>query len=178
MTDSGAIAKIKARCKVGERGCWVWQGFCQKPPRAYGETNYLGKKWRVHRLMYTLVYGPIPDGKLVCHKCDNPSCCNPDHLWLGTHLENMSDCRAKDRYHYANLTHCKRGHEFTPENTEWRGPGHLRQCRTCARARLRIKAGWPEDLAYSMPAVRKGKRPLKKSWAAARIGRKLNDQTV
>jgi HNH endonuclease len=119
--------------------------------------------------MYTLVKGQIPKDRVVCHTCDNTGCINPDHLWLGTHKENMADCRAKDRYYYANLTHCKRGHEFTPENTGHFIPGtELRACKTCQRGRLRIKAGWPEELAYSLPITPRGKRPFGKSWKVTR----------
>jgi hypothetical protein len=97
------------------------------------------------------------------HKCDNPPCCNFEHMKLGTHLENMSECREKDRYYYANLTHCKRGHEFTEENTYYiKTPGKwfgLRACKACQRGHIRVKYGWPEDLAFSMPVQRRGHRP-------------------
>lgn len=135
------------------------------PPRHYGEISYRGTNWATHRLMYRLAHGTIPDGMLVMHTCDNPPCCNPAHLRLGTHLENMRECREKDRYYYANLTHCKRGHEFTPENTgRYYTEKQLRSCKACQRGKARIRAGWPEDLAYSTPSTPKGKRPFGKKW--------------
>lgn len=159
-TDAEVLKRVLAKCQVMPSGCWEWQGFRHAVPRHYGGTAHRGKSWRAHRLVFSLAKGPIPEGMIVMHSCDNPPCCNPDHLNLGTHLQNMTECRAKDRYYYANLTHCKHGHEFNEENTYYiPTPGEaqgLRKCRACARARNRIKAGWPADLAYSMAPTPKG----------------------
>ncbi|MFZ3166395.1 MAG: HNH endonuclease [Candidatus Methanoperedens sp.] len=75
--------------------CWNWKGYTT--PDGYGEMriNYL--RYRTHRLVYELTYGSIPNNMLVCHKCDNPSCCNPDHLWLGTIQQNIKDMDNKGR---------------------------------------------------------------------------------
>lgn len=79
--------------KNAANGCWEWIGTVEEGEFAspYPQTNYDGKKYRVHRLAYTLLKGPIPDGKMLLHSCDNPKCCNPDHLRPGTHQENMQD---------------------------------------------------------------------------------------
>lgn len=79
-------------------GCWTWKGY--KRPGGYGEA-YFGKKpdrERVlaHRLAYEVMIGP-PGKALVCHKCDNPSCVNPAHLFLGTIQDNMDDRNTKGR---------------------------------------------------------------------------------
>lgn len=71
--------------------CWEWRGQLD-PQRDYGvllrQKNRRRMRLRAHRVAYELVYGPIPEGMLVLHACDNPPCCNPAHLSLGTHEEN------------------------------------------------------------------------------------------
>ena len=75
--------------------CWNWTHG--KLAGGYGQVVLSKKKWTSHRLFYSAFVGPIPEGMLVCHKCDNPSCVNPEHLFLGTHLDNNRDCYAKGR---------------------------------------------------------------------------------
>lgn len=82
-------------------GCWEWQGATQ--PGGYGKVRYEGRAQRPHRLVYEAFNGPIPDGLFVCHRCDNPLCYRPDHLFLGTHADNMNDMWAKGRA--ANVEH-------------------------------------------------------------------------
>lgn len=74
--------------------CIIWTGS-----RVYGYGNafFKGKKWRAHRLAYTLHIGPIPNGLYVCHHCDNNSCINPEHLFVGTQFDNMRDSARKGR---------------------------------------------------------------------------------
>jgi hypothetical protein len=158
VTDAEYVERIKARTKVSESGCWEWQGFVYWT--GYATMSYRGKPWPVHRLMHTLVNGPVPKGKDCCHTCDNRRCCNPDHLWIGSRQENLQDAARKGRAPGQDRTHCPRGHEYTVENTARSGKTKWRDCRICARARMRIKAGWPEDLAYSAPPTPKGYRPV------------------
>lgn len=77
--------------------CWEWLGSLNKPKNGYGCFNVKRKPVYAHRYSYTLHYGPIPDGLLVLHRCDNPKCVRPDHLFLGTHQANLDDAKAKQR---------------------------------------------------------------------------------
>lgn len=87
--------KFNQLYKVSERGCWEWLGY--KTRKGYGTQRFGGKKILAHRYSYELYNGKIPDGLCICHKCDNPSCVNPDHLFLGTIQENNLDCIKKGR---------------------------------------------------------------------------------
>jgi len=77
--------------------CWKWSGL--KSIKGYGkfkDSNYLD--WRAHRASYTIYVGEIPKGMMVCHHCDNPECCNPSHLFLGTARDNSIDRVNKGRF--------------------------------------------------------------------------------
>lgn len=122
--------------KVDKRGpdeCWGWRGVVKHT--GYGEIMIDAVLWQAHRYAYTLVVGPIPDGKVIDHLCRNRWCVNPAHMEPVTRGENTwrgSPHRIK--------THCPHGHEYTPENTVIRGVAAgrpQRVCRTCEREKWR-----------------------------------------
>lgn len=79
--------------------CWVWTG-ATSGKGGYGKLTYLKRVQFAHRLAYIFTHGSIPAGMDVLHHCDNPPCCNPDHLFLGTARENVRDAIAKGRMHH------------------------------------------------------------------------------
>jgi hypothetical protein len=119
---------------VTESGCWLWLGSTNN--KGYGYSGIRGLPALAHRATFQVFVGAIPPGMNVCHKCDTPTCVNPDHLFLGTQRDNVHDCRNKKRMRGQSQTHCKRGHEFTPENTRVVRVTQ-RECMECYRASCR-----------------------------------------
>lgn len=76
-------------------GCWEWTGALNGA--GYGITRVKGTSYRAHRYSYQIHVGPIPKGMLICHKCDNPKCVRPDHLFVGTPKDNSQDMVSKGR---------------------------------------------------------------------------------
>lgn len=139
-------------------GCWLWFG-----PRAGDKRRprpvfvFGGKKGLASRFSYSTFVGPIPSGMMICHRCHNKDCVNPDHLYAGTALDNTRDMfRAGRDYFTADpdraaiivrarnsalaarrraATHCKHGHLLSGTNLYLRPDNNNRVCRTCAKAR-------------------------------------------
>lgn len=89
-----SLMRFWGKVDKGE-GCWLWTG--RTDASGYGRLDRKGPNVYVHRVAWTLTNGPVPEGMDVLHTCDVRNCCNPAHLWLGTHEQNMADCKAKRR---------------------------------------------------------------------------------
>lgn len=90
------IEKVWARVdKRGQDECWNWLGSCGGS--GYGSVQWEGRSQTAHRAVWIIERGPIPGGLWVLHACDNRICCNPDHLFLGTPVDNMQDMKQKGR---------------------------------------------------------------------------------
>jgi hypothetical protein len=117
----------------GEPGCWLWTG--SRNGAGYASFAIRGIGHVGHRLAYQLVVGPIPAGFQVDHLCRIRHCVNPSHMELVTSAENTLRGLGPGGLN-SRKTHCRHGHEFTPENTAIDANGN-RQCRACHNLRTR-----------------------------------------
>lgn len=129
------IQRFKDKFIVADNGCWEWTACLDK--YGYGEFRFEGKTKRAHRVSWILKHGSIDDSLFICHKCDNPKCVNPDHLFLGTRLDNQRDMSKKNRgrNQNSNRTHCNNGHALIDPNVTYLK--NERRCRICFNDRQR-----------------------------------------
>lgn len=165
--------------RQGPDDCWLWRG--ELTYKGYGRFQSVieGKRVRfnAHRTVYALLIGPIPEGLVLDHLCRNRSCCNPRHLQPVTNKENILRGESFSAYN-ARVTHCPKGHEYTPDNITWNHKG--RRCRTCHRAdvlarrrRRRLTAspktpGADDGSAASAPGHHQPSRPARAVASARR----------
>lgn len=99
-------------------GCWVWTG--SKDIDGYGSLRDGHKIKRAHRVSWEIHNGPIPEGLAVLHKCNNPSCVNPEHLKLGDHTENMQDRKRNGRAWHSEKWKAKLSEKMTGRQITWK----------------------------------------------------------
>lgn len=107
--------------------CWIWTKNIGSNNR--GKFRVFGKQEPAARAAWLILFGKIPNGECVLHRCDNPKCVRPSHLFIGTQMDNIKDMNAKGRHANSVKKFCKRGHELTAENI-YAGKA-TRQCKKC-----------------------------------------------
>ena len=121
--------RIAEKFSVDPSGCWLWSATITG--KGSGQVQFEGKRQKAHRVLYQILRGPIPEGLTLDHLCRNRACVNPWHceaVPLGVNLLRGIGFAAIN----AAKTHCKKGHEFTPQNTYRSKVG--RECRICRAA--------------------------------------------
>ena len=115
LIPRAALEDVWDRVVVTSTGCIEWTGAHNE--YGYGILRVNRRNIRAHRATWELTNGPIPKGMVICHKCDNPPCCNVDHLFLGTLGDNSRDMASKGRGYWQQKTHCPQGHPYDEVNT-------------------------------------------------------------
>lgn len=137
----------------GKDECWKFLGSLAHR-FGYGYLRYNGKHEGAHRAAWmSWNSSPVPEGMWVLHSCDNPACCNPHHLRVGTAKDNLADAVSRKRLWMQQVTHCPQGHEYTEENTFY---SHVnkRGCRECRKAAHAKRYANPEYAAAKRKQAR------------------------
>lgn len=136
--------------------CWEWQGA--KLEAGYGVIWRDGQQVSVHRVVCELTHGPLNDSEVACHSCDNPPCCNPSHIFTGTHADNTRDMMAKGRAGFTGERHyaARVSDELVAEacNRYLRGEGSLTKIATEYGVHYTTLQGWlnGKSRRHAMPS--------------------------
>ena len=131
-TKKALCGRLWPRIKQAPSGCWEWQGCLA---RGYGTIWFQNNHWKVHRIVYQMLVGPLDPILTIDHLCRNPKCCNPKHLEQVSYKTNALRGVGPTAVN-AKKTHCIRGHELVGHNllTRKDRPGN-RECRACSEPR-------------------------------------------
>jgi len=146
-----------AKVTMTENGCWTWN--LSRDKDGYGFFWWKNKQLRAHKFSWTISNGEIPTGMMVCHKCDNPSCVRPDHLFLGTGKDNIQDCLRKGRG--------LQGRKRNPESVRKTADG-------------RRGKKWTQEMRDRASQYLKGRKPseeARRNMSIAQTGRKHSEET-
>jgi hypothetical protein len=117
--------------------CWTWKG--SRNGDGYGHFFFNGRVMLAHRVVWTMANGAIPDGLQVLHKCDNPPCVRPDHLFLGTQLDNLADMEKKGRRDWSKGETCHDARLTEQQVIEIRDSSHPHDTQFCKMAAEKYK---------------------------------------
>ena|SRR3990167_4317214 len=139
-----AMRVLLSNVRLDPSGCWLWTGHrSTHNGLTYGLFSYKSQSWRVHRIAYTLAFGPIPSDKGVCHTCDTPLCVRLDHLFLGSQADNMQDAARKGRLRHPD-----------PMSGEAHPQAKLTQAQVdMIRSERRTDRAWAEQFGVSRGTV-------------------------
>ena len=118
-------------------GCWSWMKYTNKS--GYGKLQYKRNSYLVHRLsMFVFKDFDLTQDVMICHKCENKRCFNPEHLYIGDQSLNMKDAIIAGTHNNSRKIQCIKGHLFTGETTRINKQGH-RECRICDMFAKRLR---------------------------------------
>ena len=123
--------------RLGPDECWLWQAGVNEHGYGRISTTRADGPVLAHRAAYEAKVGPLAEGEVVRHRCDNPRCVNPNHLIAGTMMDNTADMMERKRHHSFRITHCPQGHEYLPGS--FYSYGNHRMCKTCAKSRASVQ---------------------------------------
>jgi hypothetical protein len=133
----------------GPSDCWPWRG--QVNYQGYATIKFRGRSRKASHVAWEIAHGgSFPRHLCACHRCDNPRCVNPAHIWAGTQLDNIQDMIAKGRMANLRKRSCPQGHLYEGANLQIK-PDGTRNCRTCDRDRKRER--YRSDPAYRLRII-------------------------
>lgn len=150
----------------GADACWPWTG--PRSPDGYARLSRHGVRIRVTRVILgRSLRRKLKRNELCCHRCNNPPCVNPMHLYAGSPADNTRDCVLSRRHWKTRITHCPKGHEYTEANTRWYiRPGGVRagrNCKACSRMHRELYV-----MRHPEKIREKRRRDSRKAWALNR----------